>query len=89
MTALAAYAVAALYTVLVGWQVFRGRLALDARQVTLLFLAFTAAYVMTVSVMTERGENNRMRFIVDPLVMAVVAVAARRRMRVGEGDVAA
>ena len=89
VTALAAYAVAALYTVLVGWQVFRGRLALDARQVTLLFLAFTAAYVMTVSVMTERGENNRMRFIVDPLVMAVVAVAARRRMRVGEGDVAA
>jgi hypothetical protein len=85
VTTLAAYGLAALYAMLVGWQVLRGPMAFDARRLTLLFLAFTAAYVMTVSVTTERGENQRMRFLVDPLVMAIVAVAATRRMRVRDG----
>lgn len=44
---------------------------------TILFLVFTTAYTVAVSCMTDVGENQRMRFVVDPLVLTVVAVGIR------------
>lgn len=55
--------------------------ALGARHATALLLAFDIVYVTAVSNLFEFGENNRLRFPVDPLVLAVGAAAASAALR--------
>jgi len=50
----------------------RGRIGL-----TILFLVFTVLYASVLSCLTETGENQRQRFFLDPLVLAVVAAGMR------------
>ena len=41
---------------------------------TIMFLSFTILYASALSCLTENGENQRQRFFLDPLTLAVVAV---------------
>ena len=56
--------------------VFRRRGA-SAETITMLFMALTSVYVFLASSLTDIGENSRMRMLIDPLLVAFVAGAAR------------
>ena len=62
--------------------VLLARLAWERRnpgpaRLTILFLVFTILYASALSCLTEVGENQRQRFYLDPLVLAVVAAGMR------------
>ena len=85
---LAAYLAAGVFAAAALTSTARTRRAPDARGCTLLFMAFTCAYVFSVSVLVESGENHRMRFVLDPLVLAIVASGvARHGLRLDTDDV--
>lgn len=69
------------------WRLARaGRLA-EPRALTLAFVAGNALYVMMAGNAFEIGENNRFRFVIDPLLTALLGIAItgglaiRRRLR--------
>ncbi|MDQ3168941.1 MAG: hypothetical protein M3Q55_02245 [Acidobacteriota bacterium] len=78
---LAAYLVAGTFAGAILASLARTRTAPDARACALLFMAFTCAYVFAASVLVESGENHRMRFVLDPLVLAIVASGVARYLR--------
>jgi hypothetical protein len=51
--------------------------------VTCAFVVLTAAYVTLVGTFSELGENNRFRYLVDPLVFAAFAALAAEWLRQG------
>jgi hypothetical protein len=73
----AAYAFALLYglRVLVLW--IRGRRSTDPVLVTLLYAWLTVSYVLVILAFTSGFENQRIRFVVDPFVVVLVAGAIR------------
>ena len=81
MTIFAAYVMAGIYALLTFWRTVMKRSEPTPDQFTLLFMGFTVAYVMSISVLTEIGDNQRMRFMLDPLVMAICVAAISRRLR--------
>ena len=56
-----------------GWQ----RRKPTPAEFTIIFLAVTTLYASALSCLTEVGENQRQRFFLDPLVLAVVAAGLR------------
>jgi hypothetical protein len=74
---IAAYFFAATYLVAIITRLAERIRKPDPATVTLLFIGLTAAYAYTVSSLTEIGENNRMRFFLDPLVLVLVAHGMR------------
>ncbi len=46
-------------------------------RLTIMFMVFTAVYASALSCLTEVGENQRQRFFLDPLILAVVAAGLR------------
>ena len=74
---LAAYLFAAAYAAVLlgklGWQ----RRKPTPTEFTIIFLAVTTVYASALSCLTEVGENQRQRFFLDPLVLAVVAAGLR------------
>ncbi len=80
---LAAYIFAGAYALVVMWQLVVARRPATPEASTVLFMAFTCLYVFLVSTLFEAGENQRMRFVLDPLTLALVAAGAthlRRRV---------
>jgi hypothetical protein len=53
----------------------------DAATVAMAFAALTILYVAVVGNLAEVGENFRFRLLLDPLAIALVAVAAQRLLR--------
>jgi hypothetical protein len=58
----------------------RGELAAP-EATTLAFILFTAVYVTAVGILFEVGENNRFRYLAEPLVFAALAGLVARRLR--------
>jgi hypothetical protein len=82
----AAYVVAIVGGGTLLWQRLRARKLRRPSAVTLLFLWSTVIYVTAVGTILEIGENNRFRFVIDPLVLAMVGLVAtewwrRRRLK--------
>ena len=90
-TIAAAYALALVYGLLLLARVIARRRDPDAAVTVLAFAALTVAYVTFAQLLTEAGENNRMRVLVDPLATLLAAAAvtevarAVRRRLVGGG----
>ena len=67
-------------------RVLRSREAVNAAQLTLAFIAINLLYVSLISNIFEMGENNRIRFMMDPMflvlgsAMAVSVFAYARRL---------
>jgi hypothetical protein len=59
------------------WQ----RISPGAEALTVLFMVFTCAYVAVVTSLTDLGENQRMRFFLDPPIIASVAVGLTQLIR--------
>jgi len=58
-------------------QLARGTRKPDPALTTLLFLGLTVLYAYGVASLTEVGENQRMRFFLDPLVLVLVVHGLR------------
>lgn len=83
---IAAYVVAYVGGGALLWRRVRTRKLRNPSTVTLLFLWSTVIYVTAVGTILEIGENNRFRFVIDPFVLAIVALVAtewwgRRRLK--------
>jgi hypothetical protein len=65
---------------------FRAGGARRARGATLLFMAATVVYLSVLVNLVESGENNRMRSMVDPFAIALVAAALADRLRLRPGS---
>lgn len=70
---LAAYVLAGVYALVVMGQLVTARRTATPEACTVLFMGFTCLYVFLVSTLLEAGENQRMRFVLDPLALALVA----------------
>ena len=70
-----------------GAELWRGRVAPDARSALIAYLLFNIVYVIAVGALMERSENQRFRFDVDPMIWVLLLVAlerlSRRRTRRG------
>jgi hypothetical protein len=75
----AAYCVALVFGLWVG--ATRLRPAAGAADVTIAVSALTILYVLLVGNVAEVGENYRFRLVVDPLAIALVAIAVQRSVR--------
>jgi hypothetical protein len=74
---LAAYLFAAAYLTVLIAQLARRTRKPDPALITILFLGLTVLYAYGVSSLTEVGENQRMRFFLDPFVLVVVVHGLR------------
>ncbi|HJK95406.1 MAG TPA: hypothetical protein RMH26_32015, partial [Polyangiaceae bacterium LLY-WYZ-15_(1-7)] len=63
------------------WRTFVPGPESRATRATLTLLGGTALYVWLVSSVVEIGENNRFRFLVEPLLFALVVAASSRALR--------
>jgi hypothetical protein len=62
-------------------QAFRRRATGSAYALTLLFIWLNVVYVTIVGNAFELGENNRFRFIVDPLSLVLLGLALKHRFK--------
>src|SRR5207247_10856513 len=76
-TILLAHLVALLYGLRLTYRLLRRRLETSASNVTLAFVWLTFVYVIVVATFTQAFEKNRIRFSLDPLVVVLLAAAAR------------
>ena len=60
---------------------FRSRRHLGPEGLTLLFATLAVLYVMATGVLLDVGENNRMRFVADPLLLVLAADSCARMLR--------
>jgi hypothetical protein len=80
-------AVIAFYVLAVGYagvlivEMVRKRTRPGAEALTVLFLVFTCVYVAVVTSLTDLGENQRMRFFLDPPIIASVAAGLTQLIR--------
>ena len=72
----AAYALALAFGLWVA--AMRLRPGADAATVTIAFAAITILYVFVTANLAEVGENNRFRFVLDPLAVSLVAVVVQK-----------
>jgi ABC-type polysaccharide/polyol phosphate export permease len=78
-----------LYGLRLTYRLLRRRVKQTASAVTLAYVWLTLAYVTLVVTFTQVVENGRIRFFLDPLVVVLLAAAARdgfrhvRRARLG------
>jgi hypothetical protein len=75
-TIVLAYIAALLYGLRLTYRLLLRRMEAAASVVTLAYIWLTVAYVTVVVSLTEILENGRIRFVVDPLVVVLVAAAA-------------
>ncbi len=75
------YIVVAIYGLLLLIQAFRRKPMGLPYALTLLFIWLNLLYVTIVGNAFELGENNRFRFIVDPLFLVLLGLALKRRFR--------
>jgi hypothetical protein len=60
------------------WKIIRRRRTADTVDFTLFFMAYASLLVVLISVLTEVGENHRIRYVVDPLALMGCVVAVIR-----------
>jgi hypothetical protein len=88
-TILLTHVAALLYGLRLTYRLLRRRVKQTASAVTLAYVWLTLAYVTLVVTFTQVVENGRIRFFLDPLVVVLLAAAARdgfrhvRRARLG------
>jgi hypothetical protein len=75
------YIAVIIYGFLLLRQAFRGKRMSFPYALTLLFIWFNLLYVTIVGNAFELGENNRFRFIVDPLFLVLLGLALKRRFK--------
>ncbi len=60
---------------------FRSRGNFGAEELTLMFVLMSVLYVTAAGVLLDFGENSRMRFVADPLLVVLAADFCARRLR--------
>lgn len=80
-TILVALAVALVYGLRLTYRLVRRRLPATASAVTLAYIWLTVAYVSVAVTFTQVGEKNRIRFLLDPFLVLLVAAAVRDAVR--------
>jgi hypothetical protein len=81
VTILVGYAVALFYGLALAIRLVRERRTPTRSETVVLAMWMTAGYVMVVSCLTSPTENYRNRIVVDPVVVVILAIAARHLLR--------
>lgn len=80
-TILAAHLLALVYGLRLTYRLLRRRLVASVASITLAFVWLTVAYTTLIVTLAQIAENDRIRFLLDPLVVILLAVPVRDALR--------